>query len=311
MAKTTARSASPAKEAGQTAGRDLATSQPAFEMATILVDQIDLQPDRSRRATYGQDMDDLGESICAFGVTQPILVVRLANGRYEVRSGERRLNACKQVGLTRIPAAVVMSADDALFGLIDNFLHERLPALDEALWLAQIKAKDGFTDERLAAMLGRSRTGVTQMLGVANLPESILDVVRALPNQPSRDSLIQLAQCADAEQQQLVLEKIKAGATQAEIRRARKGAATDEQDSVDDANVIAVRRAIGRALKHWHEPGAMPASWKPNKDEVAEIKRFIRLLRDLIKKDDGAATLAAAATTVAAPVQEASGASVH
>ena len=256
-----------------------------LELKVLPIDQIALDPNRPRRATAGPEHDSMVESIRVAGVITPPLVYQPdpAVRRYVLRSGERRYNACRALGLPQIPGIVARGADTIGLGLIENLQREDLSPLDEALWLAKLKAIASYTDEQLAAMVGRSRPTVSQMLGIARLPASILEEIQALSTPPCRDHLIQLGQCHDSEQQRVLLEQIKAGTTQEGLRDFRKGAPVRVPPS-GDPKVTALTRVVDRLLRLEAHEDQVKAAWNPDPDMIREARRCIRLLQRLISR---------------------------
>ena len=259
---------------------------PLMELMSLPIELIDMQPNRPRRATVGVEFDGLVESIKTVGQTTPVIVVQPEpeSGRFEMRAGERRLNACRQLGHTYIQAIVVVSEYDAALGLIDNLLTEDLPPLDEAAWLKQIKNDMTRTDDNLAAMLGRSRSSITQTLGIANIPATMQEMIRALDEPASRDSLIELSKCEDDQERQAVFELIKSAATQLELREQRKKNGTGREQSVGNRKVVAFLRMVDRVLKLEEQEDALTEAWTPTAEEIAHVQRCIKLFNRLIGK---------------------------
>ena len=96
-------------------------------LAEVAVDQIDANPFQPRRTFAADKLKELADSIRASGVVQPVLL-RRADGRYQLIAGERRWRAARQAGLTTIPAVVREIGDrDALeLALTENLLREDL-----------------------------------------------------------------------------------------------------------------------------------------------------------------------------------------
>jgi len=139
--------------------------------------ELDVAAIRANRRQPRQvfDEDSLGElthSIREFGVLQPV-VVRPANsdGSYELVMGERRLRAAIAAGLTRIPAIVRDTADDAMLrdALLENLHRTGLNPLEEAAAYQQLLDDFGVTHEELALRIGRSRSQVSNTIRLMNL----------------------------------------------------------------------------------------------------------------------------------------------
>ena len=261
----------------------LAVEWPA--LSRIPLDQIDLDPDRPRRATDGPDMDELTASIAATGMITPVLVVLSATqpGRYTLRSGERRFNACTRLGHSHILAIVREEPDDVAFGLIENLQRTDLSPLDEAEWVRRLKETLACTDEHLGALLGRSRPSVTQLLAITKLPPQIKTELRALATTPPRDHLVQLAQCVGDDERSVVLEAIKDGTTQSALRARRKGEDGPRSWS-EKRSANAFMRAVEQIAKCEHEIELLKSQLAANEDAVALIKSAARVCKRVIRE---------------------------
>ena len=119
-------------------------------------------------------LKELAASISSQGLIQP-LVVRPQGDAYELIAGERRWRAAQSAGVTRVPV-VVRDIDDrttAALSLIENIQREDLSALEEANALQQLAVKFDLKHHEIADIIGRSRSGVTNLLRLLELaPEA-------------------------------------------------------------------------------------------------------------------------------------------
>ncbi len=145
----------------------------------------DIEPrrDQPRKTFDRESLAVLADSIAAYGVLQPIIVRQspLADGCYEIIAGERRWRAAKQAGLTEIPA-VVFSGDElaaAQVSIIENVQREDLNPVEEALAYAALIDRFGLTQEQVAKQVGKSRSAITNMLRLLDLPEESLELLRS------------------------------------------------------------------------------------------------------------------------------------
>ena len=140
-----------------------------------------LQPGRYQPRTQidADAIADLAESIRTQGVMQPILVRPLADGRYEIIAGERRWRAARMAGLETVPALVREVRDDAALAmaLIENIQREDLNPIEEAHGIQRLIGEFGMTHEAAAAAVGRSRSGVTNLLRLLALPKPVQDLM--------------------------------------------------------------------------------------------------------------------------------------
>jgi len=151
----------------------------------------ELPVDLLRRGKYQPRLDmreeslaDLAESIKAQGVVQPIVVRPLANGaggetEYEIVAGERRWRAAQLAGLATIPAVVRDIPDEGAvaIALIENIQRENLNPVEEAGSLHRLVEEFGLTHEEVAGAVGRSRSAVTNLLRLLELPRTVRELL--------------------------------------------------------------------------------------------------------------------------------------
>ena len=164
-------SAPPSPEVERTEPTE-ALSVPESKFAELDVTSIRANPRQPRQVFDEDSLGELTHSIREFGVLQPV-VVRPASsdGSYELVMGERRLRAAVAAGLTRIPAIVRDTADDAMLrdALLENLHRTGLNPLEEAAAYQQLLDDFGVTHEELALRIGRSRSQVSNTIRLMNL----------------------------------------------------------------------------------------------------------------------------------------------
>ena len=145
--------------------------------AAELVRISDIEPrrDQPRKTFERESLETLAESIAAYGVLQPIIVRSnpIAEGTYEIIAGERRWRASKLAGLTEIPA-VIFDGDElkaAQVALIENIQREDFNPVEEAMGYGALIDEFGLTQEQVAKQVGKSRSAVTNMLRLLELPD--------------------------------------------------------------------------------------------------------------------------------------------
>ena len=146
----------------------------------IAVSQLDPNPDQPRRTFDTQALEALAESIRQAGVLQPLLVVE--NGaRYRIVAGERRYRAARMAGLQSVPCVVrdMTEQERMEAALIENLQREDLNPIEEAAGIRALMEECGYTQELAAKRVGRSRPAVANLLRLLQLPESILELVKA------------------------------------------------------------------------------------------------------------------------------------
>jgi len=120
-------------------------------------------------------LQELAESIREQGVMQPLLVRLVSPGKYEIIAGERRFRAASIAGLKEVPV-LVSGADDqaaAAMALVENMQREDLNPLEESQGLARLIEEFGFTHERAAKAVGKSRSAITNLLCLAQLAKPV------------------------------------------------------------------------------------------------------------------------------------------
>jgi ParB family chromosome partitioning protein len=147
-------------------------------MVEVAVEQIDANPFQPRRTFSADKLKELADSIRASGLVQPVLL-RRADGRYQLIAGERRWRAARQAGLTVIPAVVREIGDrDALeMALTENLLREDLNPLEAAEGFAALQQNHGLSHEEIAARLGLDRSTVTNTLRLLRLPPEVQQMI--------------------------------------------------------------------------------------------------------------------------------------
>lgn len=148
-------------------------------VARLAIADIHANPAQPRRQFRPDAMEELVASVRAHGVLQPILVRSLPEGRFEIVAGERRWRAAQAVGLHEIPAVVRTLDDRAAFqiALIENIQRSDLNAMEEARGYNRLIDEFGHTQAALATIVGKSRSHVTNLLRLLDLPEAVQSMV--------------------------------------------------------------------------------------------------------------------------------------
>ena len=132
-----------------------------------------------RKKMYRDTLEELAQSIKQQGVLQPLVVRRLASGRYEIVVGERRWRAAQMAGLTTVPAVVrdLNNNETAKIALIENLQREDLNALDQARGLQRLQKEFNLSQESLGEAVGKSRTAVTNLLRLLKLSSEVQELL--------------------------------------------------------------------------------------------------------------------------------------
>ena len=137
----------------------------------IRIDSIEVNPNQPRTKFDEEALRELAESIKTYGLIQPITVRPIANGRYQLISGERRLRACKLAGLQEVPTYVrtVDEMQSIQMALVENIQREDLNALEIALSYQRLVDEFGFSQEEVSDKVGKNRTTITNYLRLLKL----------------------------------------------------------------------------------------------------------------------------------------------
>lgn len=141
---------------------------------------IESNPFQPRSYFDEETLAELAESIKIQGIIQPITVRRLSERKYQLISGERRLQASKLAGLLRIPAYVRTANDQQMLemALIENIQRENLNAIEIALSFQRLLSECALRQEDLGDRVGKKRSTVTNYLRLLKLPPDVQAAIR-------------------------------------------------------------------------------------------------------------------------------------
>ncbi len=168
-----------------TATAPLAAAPVGEQLAKLPLDLLQRGRYQPRIDMRTETLAELAASIKAQGVVQPIVVRPLGapeageSQRYEIIAGERRWRAAQMAGLTEIAAVIRHIPDDAAIAvaLIENIQRENLNPLEEARALTRLITEFGLTHQQAADAVGRSRTGVSNMLRLLELAPEVCELL--------------------------------------------------------------------------------------------------------------------------------------
>ena len=143
------------------------------EIVEISLDEIRSNPYQPRKIFDEEALNELAESIKEHGIVQPIIVKKSIKG-YELVAGERRTKASRIAGLKTIPAIIKNFNDQEMMeiALIENIQRENLNPIEEAMAYDNILKSSNMTQDELAKKFGKSRSYITNILGLLKLPET-------------------------------------------------------------------------------------------------------------------------------------------
>ncbi|MBQ2947041.1 MAG: ParB/RepB/Spo0J family partition protein [Bacilli bacterium] len=148
------------------------------EIIDINLSDLRANPYQPRKVFNDEALNDLAESIKEHGVFQPIIVKKSIKG-YEIIAGERRVRASKLAGLEKIPAIIRNLNDEQMMeiALLENLQRENLSAIEEAVAYKSMIEKLNLTQEELSKKVGKSRSHITNILGLLRLPKEVQEMV--------------------------------------------------------------------------------------------------------------------------------------
>jgi ParB family chromosome partitioning protein len=219
--------------------------------AEVDIEEVVPNPLQPRLKFEPQSIEELARSIKETGVIQPILVVPEGES-YKIIVGERRWRAAHKAGLKKIPVLIrqIPVERQLEISLVENLHREDLNPLEVARVYQRLIEELGYTQEEIAARVGKDRTSVTNMLRLLNLPQVVLDYLsedkitmghaRALLALDNRDSQIALAE--EIVRRNLTVRDVE----RISSRSAKKTSSSKKADS--DPDLIALEEDLVRVL---------------------------------------------------------------
>ena len=139
------------------------------------LDEIEPNPYQPRTTFDAESISELADSIRNIGIVQPITVRKVAEGKYQIISGERRFRAAKLAGLKTIPSYIREADDSGMLemAIVENIQRENLDAVETALSFRRLMEECGFTQEQMADRVGKKRATVANYLRLLGLPVEI------------------------------------------------------------------------------------------------------------------------------------------
>ncbi|MGE5560520.1 MAG: nucleoid occlusion protein [Chloroflexota bacterium] len=220
------------------------------EVRFVPLADIKTNPYQPRRSFDEEQLAELTASIKEYGVLQPLVTRRAADGTYELIAGERRLRAAKLAGLERVPVVIrdVRDEDSAMLALVENLQRSDLGFLEEATGYARLLAEFGLTQEELAERLGKKQSTIANKLRLLKLTP---DVQRTLVElgASERHARALLALDDEAAQLEVLQEVRRADLTVRQTEELVNELAAGRREAAPAAAVKAQRRRIVKVFK--------------------------------------------------------------
>ncbi len=149
------------------------------EVQELPIDELRVNPYQPRKTFNEESLQELSESIKEHGVFQPIIVKKSIKG-YEIVAGERRFRASKLAGKKTIPAIVRNFTDEEMMeiAVLENLQRENLNVVDEANAYKTLMTNLNLTQEQVSKRVNKSRSHITNLLGILSLPENVLELIK-------------------------------------------------------------------------------------------------------------------------------------
>ena len=148
------------------------------EIIEVNISELRPNPYQPRKVFDKDALAELAKSIKEHGVFQPIIIKKSIKG-YEIIAGERRVRASKMAGLDKVPAIIRNLNDEQMMeiALLENLQRENLSSIEEAKAYKSLIDNLHLTQEQLSDKVGKSRSHVTNILGLLRLPAEVQDMV--------------------------------------------------------------------------------------------------------------------------------------
>ena len=244
--------------------------------------EIEPNRDQPRKFFSDEAIAALADSIREYGVLQPILVRPLGTGMYQIVAGERRWRAARMLGLDEVPVNIKELSDlEAMqIAIVENLQRENLNPLEEASGYSELIEKFGMTQEKVAKLVGRSRSAVANAVRLLTLPESVQKMVengdlsaghaRALLAFDDEELLISTAQKAAGGG--LTVRQVEKIAQKSTEETPEKPASDTKIDNYFKEMEISLNETLGRKVKvdYGKNKGALILEFY-DKDDLAEL----------------------------------------
>lgn len=222
-----------AKKTGLGKGLDALFSMPVMEeepkitenkdgVLKLNINEIEPNMNQARKIFDDEGIEDLANSIKEYGVIQPILVTK-KDDYYQIIAGERRWRASKKAGLKEIP--VIIKDDDERrnkeISLIENIQREDLNPIEKARGIKMLMDDYNLTQQKVADILGKSRSGIANTVRILNLDERVINL--ALEGKLTEGHCKSLMSIEDPDRQyQMALHVIESGDSVRDVERKTK-----------------------------------------------------------------------------------------
>lgn len=200
----------------------------------VMLPVSQIETNREQPRTNLGDLSELTESIRQRGVLEPLLVRKVASGRYQLVAGERRFHAAVAAGLTEVPCVEMSLSDQEALevALVENLQRRDLNPFEEAEGYRTLVEKYGYTHEQVAQAVGKSRTSITETLSLLNIPPAIRDLCRHA-DITAKSKLLIIARAKSIDEMERLVQAVLEEGADREALRALQGSDTQKPESSD------------------------------------------------------------------------------
>ena len=214
----------------------------------IPLDAIERNPSQPRRVFDSAELEALAASIKEHGVLQPVVVSR-NDGRFQLIAGERRVQAARLAGLSRVPAVIRLDPKHSSLelALIENLQRADLNAIEEAQAFRQLIERHGLTQDDIAHRVGRKQSTISNTMRLLGAPQELQDaVIEGHITEGHLRALLPLeGEQAKLALRQVVQDHLNVRQTEALVRRLVSG---PRRRRLDDPEVVRAEGELRAAL---------------------------------------------------------------
>lgn len=278
---------------GDSLVQDIKSNNHDKKIVELPISLIDPNPGQPRKHFNEEKLKELSESILINGLLQPILVTE-NNGRYTIIAGERRYRASKKAGLPTIKSIVLSLNEKEILknAIIENIQRDDLNPVEEAMAYRQMIENFGYRHEDIAKEVSKSRSHITNLLRILQLPEDVLShISRGTISLGHAKVLLGTDNPADLLDEILasgmsVRELEKRIARSSESLNYDKSGADDSEDA-KDITFQMIKQLYEPMLTHTHEQNNQEKVGREESDDSDEIDYNVLSIEEKLSEKTG------------------------
>ncbi len=267
-----------------------ANDKPRQPDMSVPIEKVHPNPEQPRRSFNSEALHELSLSIAEHGIIQPLIV--RANPQnasdYEIVAGERRWRAAQMAKLHEIPVIIREFSDTEVLevAIIENIQRADLNPVEEAMGFNQLMLKFGHTQEKLAEVLGKSRSHIANAVRLLNLPDEVLTYLREGRLSSGHARAILTAEQPVTMARQVIEKGLSVRETEKLVKAKSEGSrasrTSPRRDRAKDADTKAIEDDLSAHLTMSvtieHRPGAENGQITIRYDKLDQLDRLIGLL---------------------------------